>query len=242
MSKYKLVAVDIDGTLLNDEQKVSDNTLYELKRISNTVPIILATGRGYKRIEAISDVLEINYPLVLANGADIWKSNSEILHRSYLLEKDVRKLYKIAKEYGTAFWGYIPYELVNQNNFDIRFINDTWIKFGFSHSKISVLERIMDEINDMEHIEYTSSNQFNIEVSPKGITKKFGLEKVCELLDIHMQEVIAFGDNLNDLEMIKSVGLGVAMGNATEELKENADMITDSNNEDGIGKVIRKYF
>ena len=85
---------------------------------------------------------------------------------------------------------------------------------------------------------YLSAPWF-LEVMPKGINKGIGVERICEDMGITMSEVVAFGDSFNDLPMIKSVGMGIAMGNAEPELKAVAAMVTDDCDSDGIAKALR---
>lgn len=93
----------------------------------------------------------------------------------------------------------------------------------------------------MGGLQMTNSSPVNIEINPAGVSKASGVAEVCKLLGIEMSEVVAVGDSLNDLAVIEAVGLGVAMGNAQEQVKEAADLIVASNNEDGIVEVIREH-
>lgn len=242
MHNYKLVAIDIDGTLLTDDEHILEETLLTIQDVNKKTPIILATGRGNIRVKRIVEELKINNPMVLANGAELWKNKKEIYERFYLKEEDIHRLHAIAQRYEANFWGYNPNEQINQSNFTVDSIHNCWIKFGFSHRSLKVIEHIRKELSAIDGIQYTSSNQFNIEVSAKDVTKKSGLLKICRYLNIDIKDVVAFGDNLNDLEMIKAVGLGVAMGNATDIIKEHADVVTECNNNNGIAKVLKKYF
>src|SRR5699024_1550767 len=88
----------------------------------------------------------------------------------------------------------------------------------------------------------TSSSPHNIECAPAGLSKETGLAHVCRFLDISMEEVVAVGDNLNDMEMIKAVGMGIAMENAPDALKEMAAAMTYTNEQDGVAHVIKQLF
>ncbi|GEM_PF-4167994 len=96
-------------------------------------------------------------------------------------------------------------------------------------------------LQDMGGLQITNSSLDNLEINPAGITKASGIEQVCKLLGITMEQVIAVGDSLNDIAAIEAVGLGVAMGNAQDAVKEAADVVVAGNNEDGIVQVIREY-
>jgi hypothetical protein len=81
----------------------------------------------------------------------------------------------------------------------------------------------------------------HVTITPRGVSKGNGLRELAMLLGIHLSETIAVGDNLNDLDMLSTAGLGVAMGNATPEAKAQADYVTGSNNEDGVAQVIERF-
>jgi len=99
----------------------------------------------------------------------------------------------------------------------------------------------MMELQEMGGLQMTNSSPVNIEVNPENVSKATGVAEVCQLLGIDMSEVVAVGDSLNDLAVIEAVGLGVAMGNAQEQVKEAADLVIGSNNEDGIAHLIREH-
>jgi len=94
---------------------------------------------------------------------------------------------------------------------------------------------------EMDCFEITNSHPANLEFNPKGVNKAAGLRQVCQLYGLSMDEVVAMGDSLNDIAMIREAGLGVAMGNAQEEVKRAADMIALSNTEDGVAHLIRSF-
>jgi hypothetical protein len=96
-------------------------------------------------------------------------------------------------------------------------------------------------VDSWSTLEITNSHPCNLELNPKGISKASGMRKVCELLGITMSEVVAMGDSMNDLSMIRAAGLGVAMGNAQDGVKAAADLVTATNDEHGVAKVIREY-
>ena len=115
------------------------------------------------------------------------------------------------------------------------------MKFGYDVKDDDVRHDILMELQDIGGLEITNSSTTNLEINPQGISKESGVRTVCQLLGIDMSEVVAVGDSLNDLAVIKAAGLGVAMGNAQATLKEYADVVTASNNEDGIALIIRDY-
>jgi hypothetical protein len=126
-------------------------------------------------------------------------------------------------------------------NASIAFEQEKWLKFGYTVEDEDIRHEIETKLNRMGGFEITNSSPINIEVNPLGISKASGLKDVCEILGIGMHEVVAVGDSINDLAAIQTVGLGVAMGNAQEIVKESADLIVGSNEEHGVAQVIRDY-
>ena len=99
---------------------------------------------------------------------------------------------------------------------------------------------MLRELEQMGQVTVTRALSNNIEVNAEGVDKGKGMLKLAELLGIRREEMIVFGDGWNDISMIHEAGCGVAMGNAQEAVKEAADLVTDSNEEDGVAKIIEK--
>lgn len=116
-----------------------------------------------------------------------------------------------------------------------------WLKFGFDIEDDDIRNEVLEELRKNKELEITNSSPTNIEVNALGINKAAALAKVSEKLGFTMENVMAMGDSLNDIAMIKEAGLGVAMGNAQDTVKETADWITDTNIEDGVAKAIRHW-
>ncbi|MBL4933435.1 Cof-type HAD-IIB family hydrolase [Clostridium paridis] len=114
-------------------------------------------------------------------------------------------------------------------------------KMEVKSSSAEKLAIIKDKIGKIEDISITSSYKNNLEFVHKSVDKGSALEQLGEKLGVNPKEIIAIGDNLNDLGMIKAAGLGVAMGNAIDELKEQANFVTVSNDEHGVAQVIDKF-
>ena len=116
-----------------------------------------------------------------------------------------------------------------------------WIKFGFHIEEDEIRESVLKELQDKGLFEISNSSLKNIEVNALGINKAVGLQKVCDLLGISMDNVMAVGDSLNDIAMITEAGLGIAMGNAQETVKEAADDVTGTNQDSGVAQAIEKW-
>jgi HAD superfamily hydrolase (TIGR01484 family) len=242
MSPYKLVALDMDGTLLDEEQKISaENRKWIHRAIDHGITVMFATGRGLQSVEPYVEELQLKSPMVSVNGSEVWEAPNVLLTRHEMNVEWIRELHALAVERDTWFWGYSVEGMFSKD----RWLDDLgsvrWLKFGFYVEDTAKLEEIRKVVAAKGIYELTNSHIFNIEVNPKGVSKASGIQEVCKLLGIGMDEVIACGDSLNDLKMIRSVGLGVAMGNAQEEVKKAAKTVTATNVDDGVARVIEEY-
>lgn len=120
-------------------------------------------------------------------------------------------------------------------------LSHEWLKFGFQIDEDELRKSILEELKGKGIFEISNSSLKNIEVNAIGINKAKGLQKVCALLGISMDNVMAVGDSLNDIAMITEAGLGIAMGNAQDTVKQAADDITGTNKESGVAQAIRKW-
>ncbi|MBB6670917.1 Cof-type HAD-IIB family hydrolase [Cohnella nanjingensis] len=243
MGKYRLLALDLDGTLLNDRQEISPANLEWVRRASEAgVTVCVSTGRGFPSALPIAEQMALSTPMITVNGGEIWRKPHE-LHRRTLLEAEkVMKLHMLAERYPEMwFWAYSTQDIYNKE----KWVGDTyahdWLKFGYYTEDREALAEVLSEISVWEGLELSNSSPFNIEINPIGVSKATAIAEVCKMIGCDLSEAVAVGDSLNDLAAIKAVGLGVAMGNAQEAVKAQADAITASNQEDGVALVIQNY-
>ncbi|MDQ0897785.1 MULTISPECIES: Cof-type HAD-IIB family hydrolase [unclassified Paenibacillus] len=242
MSEYKLLALDMDGTLLTDDKQVTEETKKWIwKAVDHGVTVMFATGRGMQTVSSFWQELELDSPMVLLNGAEIWEGPNQLMARTHLPRETVRRLHELALREDAHYWGYSVESLSGQGNWSEELFEMDWMKFGMKHDDLGVVARIREELLSWGELEITSSAPVNVEISVKGITKESGVREVCRLLGIEMAQVLAVGDSENDISMLRSAGLGVAMGNAEEQVKAIADAVTMSNNEDGVAKAVQKF-
>ncbi|MFL0556011.1 Cof-type HAD-IIB family hydrolase [Paenibacillus barengoltzii] len=241
--KYKLLALDMDGTLLNDDLQISPETERWIRKAAAAgVHVCLSTGRGYREAVPYGNQLDLGTPMITVNGSEVWKSPHELYRRVLLDRSLVSRMYDISREKNVWFWAYAVEGSYNEGNWQPELLEQNhWMKFGYFTEDDEVRGEILRELQEMGGLEITNSSPHNLEINPKGISKASGIQTVCGLLGLEMSEVVAIGDSLNDLAAIEAAGLGVAMGNAQEAVKEKADVVTTSNNEDGIAWIIRDY-
>jgi len=243
MTKYRLLALDLDGTLLNENSVITpDNKDWVLRAQEAGITVVLSTGRGFDSALTFAEQLGLKTPMITVNGGEIWREPHQ-LHRRSLLESDiVARLHKLALRYPDVwYWGYTTNGLFNKEQWVKEAAARNWLKFGYYTEERSVLQDILDEISSWEGLELSNSSPFNIEINPAGVSKASAIEEVCRMIGCDMASAVSIGDSLNDIAAIRSCGLGIAMGNAQEEVKMAADCVTTSHWEDGVAYAIQEY-
>lgn len=237
----KLIALDMDGTLLNDEWDVTPFTKEMIaKAKAQGIKVILSTGRPFSRCTSYMDDLNLDSYTITANGAQIYNPDRQIKIERTMDSNKIEKLADIAEEVGVDAW-FITTEKVFHHEKDIDFNAHKFLKMGFANLSEADKETVMGKLEKLTDIEITNSLPDNIEVNEAGINKANALKTVADALNIKMAEVFAIGDSMNDFAMIKAVGKGIAMGNAQDVIKLIALDIVDDNNHDGVGKAIEKH-
>lgn len=242
MSKIALLALDLDNTLLTDDKEITENTRYWLNKAREQgITIVFSTGRGIQTTQHLWEELELDIPMVLVNGAEIWKRPGELLERHVLPTAGVRDLVEFAKANEARFWGYSVESLTNNKAWSEACYEQHWLKFGIRHDHIPTIDRLREEVRSWGLYEVTQSHVVNMEISQPGISKAYGIKRVCEYLGIELSQVMAIGDSHNDYHMLKAAGLGVAMANASPEIKSIADAHTTSNEDEGVALAIQRF-
>lgn len=264
----KWIILDLDGTLNNDEKKITPKTQAALLAAQEQgASIILASGRptsGFKReIEALQLDQHDNYILSYNGGKIINVKTGEVIYENAIPLPLAKQLCRHLEQFnvtpiiddGTTIYtptpdGFmIPYESKG-NYLAIQKVDNIADAIDFSPVKVLIaapnetLVPLLDAISApfQEQLNFTLSAPFYYEATMSGIDKASSLKKLSTLLAMNPKDMIAFGDAQNDLSMVQLAGYGVAMGNACEALKEEADEVTLSNNEDGIAHTLAKFF
>ncbi|MEC0372533.1 Cof-type HAD-IIB family hydrolase [Paenibacillus chibensis] len=240
--EYKLLALDMDGTLLTSDHIISPVTSTWIQKAKERgVHVCLSTGRSFESALPYGEELGLLTPMITVNGSEVWRAPHDLLERSLMEPKLISDMHAIALKEDCWFWAYSTERVYNKDHWVEALEGKEWLKFGFHTEDDEARHRILMQLQDMGGLEITNSSPHNLEVNPQGINKAAGIRKVCDLLGLDMSEVIAVGDSMNDLAAIQAAGLGVAMGNAQQVVREAADFVTASNDEDGIAKVIEKF-
>ncbi|MFE5323954.1 Cof-type HAD-IIB family hydrolase [Paenibacillus sp. NPDC056579] len=243
MGKYKLIALDMDGTFLTEEKTVSAENRKAIEAAAAAgVTVMFATGRGIPNVMPYVEELGLQSPIVTVNGSEVWSAPKQLHSRTFLEPELVKSMREIAQKYDTWYWAYAVNGIYNKERWTTESLEtEQWLKFGYYYEDEVSLKAIHDQLVSWGQLEITNSHPCNIELNPKGVSKASGLHVVCGLLGIDMSQVIAMGDSLNDVSMIREAGLGVAMGNAQDAVKSLADVVTGTNEEHGVAQIIEKY-
>lgn len=263
---YKMIALDLDGTLKNSHNEITPKTRDALIQCQkNGMIIVLASGRptpGLRHEAATLELAQYNGVLLSFNGARVYDiKRDRVIYEKVVSKAMADEMYDHAKRYNLACMTYDGDEIVTEDSDDkyvnvekeiddikIRSVDD--FKAAFDHDVNKVL--LTGEPDYLAQIEaefkapyegklsiYRSS-PFFIEVMASGIDKAASLAKLLEAYQMTKDELIAFGDGFNDISMIEYAGLGVAMGNAQDPVKAAANLVTASNDEDGIYVTLKE--
>lgn len=264
---FKLVAIDMDGTLLKGDHTISDKTKKKIIQAKNEgVKIVITSGRPIEGLRPYLEELDFigdNEYLIAYNGGAIYNTKDfSIINEIGLNGREFKEVNRLAKTLGVNLHGYSDRGLLieertelskeeikivkikeNVINFDKDVADDETVIKGILVGMPEVLDRVTNDIPNkyFEKYNIVRSVPTMLEVLNKKCHKAAALKVLCEHLDIDPRSIIAIGDAANDVEMIKFAGLGVAMGNASDDIKKIADFITNTNEEDGVAKVIDKF-
>lgn len=269
--EYKMVVMDMDNTLLNKEKQVSKRNKEALKKaMEKGVHLVVATGRIYVSARFYAKLLGINTPIIASNGAIIKEERTNnVIYKSVLQDEIAMEMVKLCRKHG-LFCHLFSYDTVFTEkiiNISSRYME--WNESLEGEDKINIklvdledaikeergkilkavvvdsdegkLKAIRNEMFNNYGVSVSQSLRNNLEVMNKGVNKGNAIRILCELYGISKEEVIAIGDNENDISMIEYAGMGIAMENAADYIKEKADYITGHYQEDGVAQAIEKF-
>lgn len=268
MGKYKIIFLDIDGTLVNSKKEITPKTKEAILNIQKKgVKVAIASGRPSKGVIPFAEELQLEaydgYILPF-NGCKIvnYQTKKSVYENTLSMEV-VKKAYELSKEYNieliTYKGDYIisetddnPYLLIESkiNKMDVEKVDNLieaieevpvkCLLIGDGEYLGSIEAEIKEKIGIEANV--FRSEPFFIEIVPQGLDKAAAIEELIGKLGIKQEETIAFGDGYNDISMIKYAGLGVAMSNGCKPIKEVADYIASDNDHDGIAEVLNDVF
>jgi len=255
----KLIAIDLDGTLLNNDLKISPRAVAAIQAAQKKgVMVTLCTGRMYISASRYAQELGLDIPLVTYNGALVKSSLSqEVLYERNLPLEEARHILKVCEEFDCQLNIYVDDKLYVEKSNDwakkyarkvsvplnevdsfLDFLKVSPIKM-LAIGEEDTLYMLRKRLTDRE-IYITRSHSYFLEMLNPEATKGKGLAEVVKKLAIDRKNVMAIGDNENDIEMFKYAGYSVAMANAGDDIKAHADYVTKNNDDDGVAEAIEK--
>lgn len=268
----KLVALDLDGTLLNGKSQLSSRNKKALEEcIKKGIFVVPATGRTILGIpEELKQMPGVRYAITLNGGVLYDLKESCALDERKLDYQSTLDILDVVSEYHVMYDAYIEgmgisesrfYDYLGEYNIspeiqklvkltrrvvpDIKeHIRQRAVpveKINLYFSNLADRETIRERLSERNDIVISSSFENNLEINAVGGTKGEGLRRLAKCLGLQIEETMACGDGENDLSMIQTAGIGVAMANGREALKELADYVTATNDEDGVAQAIERF-
>ena len=236
-NKIRMIGMDLDGTLLRTNKELTVYTKDVLKRAAEQGIIVMpATGRPFSGIPY--DIAEVI--LTIFERYDTFR---EIYYHGigYASKEALTRIDKYLNI--SAMADYITSTRVPVDDVRAKFeeMNQPVDKIQALFTSVEDRDAARKEIEEVSGIEITGALPMNLEINAAGVNKGKAMIELGKVLGIPREEIMAFGDGNNDLKMLKEVGTGVAMENAIPSLKEAADYVTLSNDEEGVAKFIEKY-
>ncbi|MFA1822212.1 Cof-type HAD-IIB family hydrolase [Virgibacillus oceani] len=280
----KLIASDLDGTLLDENGLVSEENAAAIKKaIDHGIEVVIATGRSFGAANLPLRHAGLSTPIISLNGANTYTAEKELLRDVPMHESQVQMVYEECRKHDLYFEVFTNKGVfsTNREHFlgvmldilksanpnkpeeelrktaELRFqyenvafienYDDIFSRKDISVYKIlafsmekSKLHHVHKQLINEKNMAITSSGDINIEFNNTAAQKGVALEEYAKNLGIEMKDIMAIGDNLNDASMLKAAGRSVAMGNATDEIKNLCDFTTKQNTENGVAFAIEE--
>jgi Cof subfamily protein (haloacid dehalogenase superfamily) len=270
MTLPALIASDVDGTLLDDDEKVTARTRAAVNAaVDAGVQFVLATGRPPRWVQPVVDALGFAPMAVCANGAVIYDPSADRILSARTLSADaLRELAEIAtrvipgaglavERVGSSAHDAATPQFVSSPGYEHAWLNpdntEVSIEDLLAAPAVKLLIRkagalssdmaaaLAEHVGTQGDITYSTNNGL-VEVVPLGVSKATGVEELAHPLGITAEDIVAFGDMPNDVPMLQWAGLGVAMGNAHPAAVAAADEVTAANTDDGVARVLERWW
>ena len=266
---YKAVFLDMDGTLLRSDHSVSEATIQTIRTLTGKgIPVILVSARPLNAVLPTFHEIGIpdDYPIITLNGSYIVEKEQPIFQAQIDLPTVVAVAEQVRPFKATIAY-YLQREWYSEVNdawtdheqkiMDVKIrvgpiteLVKDWAARKIAPNKMMVMSEPPAILEIQKHLRSIYDGQLNIypskatylEVMDKAGSKSNAVKFVSERMKLEPSEIIAMGDNYNDIEMIRFAGMGVAMGNAPDDIKALAKYVTDTNNDDGVRKALEKFF
>lgn len=262
----RLIVADLDGTLLNSDHVVSSLTEQAIDAaLAQGVMFTVATGKTFPATTGLIERFNITLPVICGNGTLIHAPDGTIVHEDPIPRDCAIEAVRLALDSGMMPVVYAGYGLLSPRRdenvaeivahhepepaiepdiigaLESDYKPHKLILMSQDYDRVIAFQRVLEERFAGRALVLRSGLDSVVEVLPLGITKGTALAHLLHDYDIPAEQVITFGDNCNDLDMIRLAGIGVAMAHAPVELRESADYVTGTNDEDGVGVALRQF-
>ncbi|AVQ36975.1 Cof-type HAD-IIB family hydrolase [Staphylococcus kloosii] len=280
----KLIATDMDGTLLNAAHEISEENIQAIEYAqSQGITVVIATGRAFYEANTPIAQTDLKLPYICLNGAEVRDESFNISSTSNLNRELIDRITDVLNRESIYYQIYTNIGIYTENpqrDLDIyidiaeragqqadvekikagiqKRIDNGTLKVVDNYDKIKdtpgeivmkilafdsdleKIDRVSEELAQSGSLAVSSSSRGNIEITHADAQKGIALQTIADRLKVDMSDVMAIGDNLNDVSMLERAGYSVAMANATDEVKATAKFETESNENSGVGKAIMK--
>ena len=257
MKKPKLIITDLDGTLLHNDKTVSEYSVSVFKKCREQgILTAVATARGHTNAEQY--ISSLNPDILISSGGALIKKGKDIIYGCFFSRKETAEI--IGKALALTNGGCeITVDTADKHYWnykqDPHILSPDWgeviytdysdfcaesLKICVQTDNKSIVKAIAESVNDCDCARFSDGDWYKYTKS--AATKVNAVKITAEKLNISLEDIAAFGDDFVDIEMLKACGIGVAVENAISEVKEIADYITDSNENDGVARFIEKTF
>lgn len=265
MNNFKMICLDIDGTLLNSKHEISKEVKEAINVAANErkIPVILVSARMPKGITFLQKELEIEQPIICYSGALILDKDDTTLSKEVIDVFNLEEIYKLACENNIHislykddewyieemdYWAKQESDIINiiPTVTDFMELIEIWKNEGTGPNKILCMAdpdkiTLLKEGTKTIDLNIYPSKPTYLEIMPAKASKTSSINILQKKFNIDKSEIIAIGDNYNDIDMLEYAGLGIAMGNAPEDVKKHGDDVTLTNDEDGVAVALKKY-
>lgn len=254
----KMILSDLDGTL-EHKGTISPESLEAIKKLQETGYIFtIATGRHFKAGLKVAKSLDIKYPVIFSNGAYIYDVyNDVVIQKTYIEDSVLKKAFKICDKHNLNYLLYTDEEIVATvqsrkmlidriGSFEVKLLskeemkvlNGNILKLLIIENDVELLNNAKAELKTLSGVSVVQSQNEFLDIGSNKTNKGKALKFLADYLNVPIDECMAIGDQENDLTMIQTAGLGVAIGDGAEKLKEAADFVTKPFNENGFSFAI----
>ncbi|TNJ66259.1 HAD family phosphatase [Paenibacillus hemerocallicola] len=252
---YKLLALDIDGTILNERGQLTAATKNSIRAVGEIgVKVVLCTGRSFHQCSWLIDELALTDPIITHNGAAAIHPGTRAILNAYTFDVgEMTPFIALCRNLDIRFYASTAFDVLTERfgEYESELSRTSDIPFSYTDDILKIEEPLLRftlddrlRVGGWQHIETTRKKVIRdhvMNVTHHGVNKGEALARLVRSFGIEREEVMAVGNLYNDLTMLEYAGLGVAMDNAPWQIKQRADAVTVSNREDGVHRAIHKY-